>query len=200
MASHAHLDEYTAQVAESRATGCLFFIGFGTIWVWMGLSATQHGSMISYGVVGVVSAGLLGMVVLLFRRAKELPQASVDSDFERRAKRMFAAVNIIQWVSIVTAVAILNLLHMPEYVVPAIAILVGLHLFPLAGSFRHRQHYVTGTLLLAVSLAALALLPRERVAGVAALGTGLVLLCSAAWTLVNGLGHNAPMGSANVRA
>jgi hypothetical protein len=200
MAPHAHLEEYTAQTAESRATGCLFFIGFGTIWMLMGLSATQRGSVISYGVVGLVSAALLGMVASLFRRAKDLPQAALDGDFERRAKRMFAAVNIIQWVSIVTAVAILNLLHMPEYVVPAIAIIVGLHLFPLAGSFRHRQHYVTGTLLLAVSLASLALLPRERVAGIAALGTGLVLLCSAAWTLVTGLGHNASMGSANARA
>jgi hypothetical protein len=200
MASHVHLDDYTAQTAESRATGCLFFIGFGTVWTLMGLSATQHGSLVSYGVAGLVSAALLGMVVMLFRRAKELPHAAADSDYELRAKRMFAAVNIIQWVSIVTAVAILNLLHMPEYVVPAIAIIVGLHLFPLAGSFRHRQHYVTGTLLLVVSLVSLALLPRGRVAGVAALGTGVVLLCSAAWTLVTGLGHNASMGSANARA
>jgi hypothetical protein len=192
--------EYTGQVVRSRATGCLFFIGFGTIWMWMGLGATQHGSPLTYSAVGAVSAALLAIVALLFRRARELPQADHDSDYERRSKRMFTAVNIIQWVSIVTAVSILNLLHMPEYIVPAIAIIVGLHLYPLAGSFRHRQHYVTGTLLLVCSLAALALEPRERVAGVAALGTGLVLLASAAWTLVTCLTHDAPVGSANARA
>ena len=179
--------------------GCLFFIGFGTVWALMGLAATQHGSAAAYAAVGAVSVALLAMVALLFRRARELPQAASSSDYERRAKRMFTAVNIIQWVSIVTAVAILNLLHMPEYIVPAIAIIVGLHLFPLAGSFRHRQHYVTGTLLLAWSLGSLALLPRDRVAGVAALGTGLVLLGSAAWTLVTCLAHDAPIGSASAR-
>jgi hypothetical protein len=200
MTATVQTEEYVAQTARSRATGCLFFIGFGTIWMLMGLGATQHGSPLTYTAVGVVSAGLLAMVAMLFRRARELPEGTADSDFELRAKKMFAAVNIIQWVSIVTAVSILNLLHMPEYIVPAIAILVGLHLFPLAGSFRHRQHYVTGTLLLVWSMGALAIEPRERVAGVAALGTGLVLLVSAAWTLVTCLIHDAPIGSANARA
>ena len=102
-----------------------------------------------------------------------------------RAQRMFTAVNIIQWVSIATAVAILSLLHTPEYIVAAISIIVGLHLLPLARSLRHAQHYVTGALLIAWPLGCLALLPRPLVSGVCALGIGVVLLLSAVATLLH---------------
>ncbi len=159
-----------------------------------------HGSVRNYAAVGGVCVGLLAMVVLLLRRAKDLPLAAENSDYELRSKRMFAAVNIIQWVSIGTAVTILGMLHMPEYIIPAIAIIVALHLFPLAGSFRHRQHYVTGALLLVWSLGVLAVLPRDRVPGIGAVGTGVILLASAAWTLVTYLGADTEIGSAKARA
>ncbi len=200
MAEQVHLAEQTAQAARGRAYGCLFFIGFGTIWMCTGLAAAKHGSAGAYGAVGAVAVGLLAMVALLFRKAHDLPMAPPDSDFERRSRRMFKAVNIIQWVSIATAVVILGMLHMTEYLVPAIAIIVGLHLFPLAESFRHRQHYWTGGLLLAWSCGTLALLPGERVPSVGALGTGAILLGSAAWTLLLNLGTDAAIGSNNVRA
>jgi hypothetical protein len=200
MAEQAHLAEQTAQAARGRAYGCLFFIGFGTVWMCTGLAAAKHGSAGTYGAAGLVAVCLLAMVALLFRRAHYLPMAAADSDFERRSRLMFRAVNIIQWVSIATAVAILNMLHMTEYVVPAIAILVSLHLFPLAETFRHRQHYWTGVLLLAWSCGTLALMPRERIPGVGAIGTGAILLGSAAWTLVLNLGADAAIGPNNVRA
>ena len=75
---------------------------------------------------------------------------------------------------------------MPEYIAAAVSMLVGLHLFPLAGTFRNRQHYVTGSLLLLWPMGCLLLLSRARVSGVCAIGVGSVLLlsaaCSVAWT------------------
>lgn len=173
---------------RGRAYGCLFFIGFGSAWIFSGLAATHHMTRVLAVVAGVVCAALLVATLLLLRRAKDLPAASLDSEDAQRATRMFRAVNIIQWVSIGTAIVILQMVHMPQYVVPAIAIIVGLHLFPLAGSFHNRQHYVTGWLLILWSLGCLALLPADRVAGIAALGTGVVLLVSAAVMLWRNLG------------
>jgi hypothetical protein len=200
MAEQVHLAEQTAQAARGRAYGCLFFIGFGTIWMCTGLAAAKHGSAGAYGAVGAVAVCLLALVALLLRKAHDLPTAPLDSDFERRSRLMFRAVNIIQWVSIATAVVILSMLHMPEYIVSAIAIIVALHLFPLAETFRHRQHYWTGALLLVWSCGTLALMSKERVAGVGAIGTGAIMLGSAAWTLVLNLGADAAVGSNNVRA
>ena len=183
----------SAAQVRSRAYGCLFFIGFGAIWIFTGLNDTHHRSPAMMVFAGAACVLLLALTLLLLRRANVLPAAHPDSDDERRAQRMFRAVNIIQWVSVGTAIAILDLLAMPEYIVPAIAIIVGLHLFPLAGSFHNRQHYVTGSLLIGWSLGCLALLSRERVPGITALGTGTVLLVSAAVTLGKNFAASAAM-------
>ena len=169
--------------AHSRATGALFFVGFGAVWVSTGLAQAHRGSAAAFSSVAAVSVLLLAAVGQLMRRSHDLPATALSVEEQVRQQRMFTAVNIIQWVSIATAVAILGLLHMPEYVVPAISILVGLHLFPLAGSFRNRGHYVTGALLLLWPLGCLLLLPRNRVSSICAMGVGVTLLLSAAATL-----------------
>ena len=177
----------TREQAHSRATGALFFVGFGSVWMATGLAQAHRqtaGSMVALGFISVL---LLAGISQAMRRSRDLPDAPMSPEEQVRVQRMFTAVNIIQWVSIATAVAVLSLLNMPEYIVPAISMLVGLHLFPLAGSFGNRQHYVTGTLLLLWPLVCLALLSRARVSGVCAMGVGAVLLVSAAVTLARTL-------------
>ena len=169
--------------AHSRATGALFFVGFGAVWIATGLAQTHRASAGVLVFLAIVTLLLLVATGQLMRRSHDLPPTDLPLEELVRAHRMFTAVNIIQWVSIATAVTILGLLHMPEYAVPAISMLVGLHLFPLAASFGNRQHYVTGSLLLLWSLGCLALLPRPRVSGVCAVGVGLMLLLSAAFSL-----------------
>jgi hypothetical protein len=173
----------TREQAHGRATGALFFVGFGSVWIATGLAQMHHASAVVLVPLALISILLLIAVSQAMRRSRSLPAAELSAEEQVRTDRMFTAVNIIQWVSIATAVAVLGLLHMPEYIVAAIAIIVGLHLFPLAGSFRNRQHYITGALLLLWPLGCLALLPRARVSGVCGLGVGLVLLVSAAVTL-----------------
>lgn len=173
----------TREEAHSRATGALFFVGFGAVWMATGFAQTHHSSAGALIALGIASVLLLLGVHHLMRRSADLPAAQISAEEQVRTQRMFTAVNIIQWVSLATAVAILGLLHMPEYIVPAISVLVGLHLFPLASSFDHRQHYLTGALLVLWPLGCLALLPRHRVSGVCAAGAGTVLLLSAAITL-----------------
>ena len=173
----------TEEQAHSRATGALFFVGFGTVWVSIGLEQAHRGSVAALS--SVAAAGILLVVVItrLMRRSRELPSTEISPEEQVRQQRMFTAVNIIQWVSVGTAVAVLSLLHMPEYTVPAISMLVGLHLLPLAGSFQNRQHYLTGAVLLLWPLGCLALLPRSHVSSTCAIGVGLVLMLSAAGSL-----------------
>ncbi len=174
----------SGEQVRSRATGALFFLGFGSFWVFTGLVQTHQSSRTGFTLLGLVSGLLLVLTIRLMRRARNLPSAGEDPELRARARRMFNAVNIIQWVSIGTALVILNLLRLPAYIVPAIAIIVGLHLFPLAAAFRYRAHYATGTLLLLWPAGCLAMLPRDQVSGVCALGVGAILLGSAALTLL----------------
>jgi hypothetical protein len=199
MDNGSHHGGATAGQVRGRAIGALFFVGFGQLWLALGLRATPFAGARAQSLCLAVSFVLLLTAFNLMRRAKYLPEGDEGSDAELRSRLMFRAVNIIQWVSVATAVSILGILHMPEYVVTAISIIVGLHLFPLAESFRNRQHYVTGALLMAWPLGCLALLPRSRVADATALGAGVVLLLSAASTLVRNLWvwrlNDGPMGA-----
>lgn len=168
---------------NGRAVGALFFIGFGAVWMFAGLRSVHHASRTALVALALASVVLLVCTALLMRRAATLAELSGSPEEEIRAERMFTAVNIIQWVSVATAIAILNILRLPVYIAPAVAIIVGLHLFPLAGAFHNRQHYVTGSLLVAWPLGCMALLPRERVSGTCATGVGFILLLSASVSL-----------------
>ncbi|AFL86475.1 hypothetical protein Terro_0124 [Terriglobus roseus DSM 18391] len=178
----------TAGQARGRAMGALFFVGFGELWLLLGLGSVAGAHRVAQMVAVVVGVVCLVAALGLLRRAKALPAGVPDAVEDERARRMFRAVNIIQWVSVGTAVAILSILHLREYVVTAIAVIVGLHLFPLAGTFRNPQHYVTGALLVLWPLGCLALLPRGQVSGVTALGAGVILMLSAIATLARNVG------------
>ena len=173
----------TRDGVQNRATGAFFLVGFGSVWTAAGCAQTHHGSAASWAALAAVCVCLLTWVNYLMRQSHDLPPAEPTAEEQVRMQRMFTAVNIILWVSVATAVSVLGLLHMPEYIVPAISMLVGLHLLPLAGAFRNQGHYLTGALLLGWPLCCLALLPRLRVSGVCASGAGALLLLSAAMTL-----------------
>ena len=83
------------------------------------------------------------------------------------------------------AVILLGIFHLPEFIVPAIAPIVGLHLFRLARVFRYPIHYVTGTLLVLWSAGLVLTPPQEKLPSVGALGTAAILLVSAAYNLTS---------------
>jgi len=97
--------------------------------------------------------------------------------------RTFNRVNTIQWIAIPVAIVFLNIFHRADLIVPAIATIVGVHLFPLARLFRYSLHYVTGASLVVWSAASVFLLRRESIASIGALGTAAILLLSAVYTL-----------------
>ena len=82
----------------------------------------------------------------------------------------------------VAAAILLTIFHLQLFIVPAIATIVGLHLFPLARVFHYPLHYVTGALLLLWSAGVVLALPQEKLPSVGALGTAAILLVNAAYT------------------
>ena len=184
----------TSEGVRRGATGALFSLGFGSVWIDVGLLQTHHASLRAVLLLVLVGVCMAIASLWLLRRSRDLPPGHMPHEAEQRARRMVTAVNIIQWVSIGTAVAILSLLHLAEYVSPAIAILVGLHLLPLAEVLRSVQHYITAALLLMWAGGCLLFAPALQVSGMSALGVGVILLGSAAATLarhIGGVRHSA---------
>jgi hypothetical protein len=176
----------TLQAISGRATGVLFFAGFGALWLCAGLSAMHRLNAATF--VFAVAAPLVSLVIpalMLLRRVPSTPPEAQDEERSRQYKRTFGRVNGIQWTAIILAVVLLNIFHQVAYIVPVIATIVGLHLFPLARLFQYRAHYVTGTLLVLWSIGTATLLSSQNIAGFGAVGTAIILLISAAYTLVS---------------
>jgi hypothetical protein len=169
----------TANQLSGRATGSLFFTGFGTLWLTLGLYLRE---IVNAGYLIGISVGLailLLAVFWLFRQARRYPKMPEDP----ARKRAFHRINSIQWAAVIVVAFAFGRLHIDAYVLSAITAIVGIHLFPLAKLFRYPMHYVTGAALVAWASASVLLVPAEHLQGVTALGTGILLWISAATTL-----------------
>jgi hypothetical protein len=166
----------TANQIGGRATGALFFTGFGALWLVLGLYVREqlHGAAIAGLLLG---AAALLLASLLLPRVPEDPAVS----------RAFNRINAAQWIAVGVLAFALARLHLDAYIPTAVAAVVGLHLIPLARLFRNRLHYATGALLLAWAAGSALLTPSGELQGVTALGTGAILWLSAAVTLAMGL-------------
>jgi uncharacterized membrane protein YccF (DUF307 family) len=169
----------TANQLSGRATGSLFFTGFGTLWLTLGLYLREIVSAIFLTGISVGLAVLLLAVFWLFRQARRYPKMPEDA----ARNRAFRRINAIQWAAVIVVSVVFGRLHMDAYVLSAITAIVGIHLFPLAKLFRYPMHYVTGAALVAWASASILLVPAEHLQGVTALGTGILLWLSAATTL-----------------
>jgi hypothetical protein len=69
--------------------------------------------------------------------------------------RLVGIWSAVEGVAILLAVNLCRNLGAPDAVIPAIAIIVGLHFFPLARGIPVRLYYLTGTAMVAVGAAAL---------------------------------------------
>lgn len=174
----------TSEAISGRATGVLFFAGFGTLWLCTGLAAMHRLNLATGAAAAAILAGLVIPAVGVLKGASRVPRGNSDPEIEARMSRVFNRDNTIQWIAIPVVVVFLNIFHWTDLIVPAIATIVGLHLFPLARLFRYSMHYVTGALLVVWSAASVFLLRRENIASIGALGTAIILLLSAAYTLI----------------
>jgi hypothetical protein len=170
----------TANQLSGRAIGSLFSTGFGTLWLMLALYVRERLSIGAVVGVVLVAAGLTATALNLMRHARRFPRVPEDM----RVKRMFLWINGAQWLAIFLLLTTLNKLHLEVYDVTAIAAIVGVHVFPLAKLFRYKMHYATGAALLLWVAGTLFFVPAQRLQGMTALGTGVILWLSSAITLV----------------
>lgn len=169
----------SANQLSGRATGALFFAGFGALWIALALYALERIN------AATITGLLVGLAVLvlaalsLLRAAKRWPRVPDDP----AVGRVFAWINAAEWIAVAAVAFSFAKLHIDAYVMCAITAIVGLHLFPLARIFRYPAHYLSGTVLVVWAAASALLVPNEQLQGVSALGTGIILWLSATVTL-----------------
>ena len=169
----------SANQLNGRATGALFFTGFGALWLLLGLYVRGRLSAGTAVGVALIASGLGLSAFHLMREARRWPEKATDP---ARGKA-FARINTIQGMAAFGAAFVLGRMQLSAYIPAAVAAIVGLHLLPLARLFRYRPHAGTGLALVLWSLGTCLFVPIERLQGVAALGAGVILWVSAAITL-----------------
>ena len=109
------------------------------------------------------------------------PQQSVAS---RQIGRQFGWITAIEGAAILLAVIVLNVTRRPNYIASVIALVVGLHFFPLARLFGVSSYYATALLGCMIGIVGLRIsdpVLRNRVVG---LCFGLLLWVTSAAMLV----------------
>lgn len=82
----------------------------------------------------------------LTRKAQNLPnQPLADLDEEKKRGKRFGIILAAEGIGIFVAVNVVINLHHRELIVPAIALVVGLHFIPLAKVFKRKFDYYLGT-------------------------------------------------------
>ena len=172
-----------ASRAVSRCYGALIFRVFGAAWIVLALYAF---GWLSIG-AGAIIAGLVALyafVALRTRgRGKGAGKDAFPADEQRRNDRAFGWVNAVTWVSVFLVFQILPRVGHPDLAIPAVAIIVGLHFFPMPPLYRHRANLVTGALIVLWTILCIFASRGDTRIGCVAAGTGMILWMSAAWAL-----------------
>ena len=169
----------TANQLSGRATGSLFFNGFGALWLVLGLYASQRLDAAAAAVLLVCFSLLLFAGVQLIKESKRWPHIPNDP----AVGRAFGWINLVQWVAVFVVAFTLAKLNLSVYVMNAITLIVGLHMFPLARVFRYPMHNATGSALVAWAILSAFIVPTNQLQGIAALGTGIILWMAAGITI-----------------
>jgi len=169
--------------AVSRCYGALFFAVFGGAWLLLaayafGLLSKLEGVLVAAVVVLFVIAGMR-----LRRRGKDAGKDAVPAEGQRRNDRIFGIVNAVTWIMVFLVFLIFPRIGHEDLAIPAAALIVGLHFFPMPPLYRHTANLVTGACIAVWAIVCPMLFQGDRMIGSVAVGAGLALWVSAAWAL-----------------
>ncbi|MFD2209625.1 hypothetical protein ACFSMW_07870 [Virgibacillus halophilus] len=147
---------------SGTATGVLFMAFFGTAWAGIGIGGLQGwGNPWLPAIAVCIGLVLCSGGIHLLRASRNAPAVTSKSDMQYR-KRIglgFGITFTAEAVLIAAAGAILGAANHFEYFFPVMALIVGIHFFPLAHLFQVSGYYITGTLLCMLSLITFLLVP-----------------------------------------
>ncbi len=134
----------SASTLRSRAAGMFACAGFGSFWAMTALTnlpASLRGP--GYAITGAASLALLAAGIGLLRDARHAPPPdAAGAAARRRTARDFLLIFVAEIVAMNIAAQLLAGSHM-AYLMPVIAIIVGIHFYPLAGLLRSPHYRIT---------------------------------------------------------
>ncbi|WP_042166505.1 hypothetical protein [Paenibacillus gorillae] len=134
---------------RGTASGVIFMAFFGTFWAYTGVMGLQGwGTSLLLSIAIAIGLALFLSASWLISASKKLTNQGSKSDprVSKMGKKFFF-IFAGEGVAIFISSILCNLLGRAELIPGIIAIIVGIHFFPLAPLFQVRLYYVTGALL-----------------------------------------------------
>jgi MFS family permease len=143
--------------------GSLVFVLLGSLWAVFGLwSLHGNGTLIFAVSLGLCAFLLFIVSIYSIRKVLRLPQDILSTERRERVariKRRFGLVNLLQGIAIGASFTLGFIFHLPDYIPPIVALIVGLHFIAIAPILQIRFDYIIGVLLCLLSLATVFMLP-----------------------------------------
>lgn len=179
--------ECVALTRNLRRRGTLVLSVFAVIWAFAGASGlASSGAALT---VEIIAVPLTAVAIVLAYRKGAAPSPRLVNLPDNWA-RAVGIVNVVEVAAVFAVIAASNAAGRPEFIPPAIALVVGLHFVPLARYYDQWQYKGTAVLLSVVAVVGFALiaagLSSESVRAVVGLGSAVVLWVSAYHVAVKG--------------
>jgi hypothetical protein len=132
------------------ANGVMFMTFFGALWSAIGIiGSNKLGAPWLLVLSGIVTLTLLIGAISLIGKARNMNHVTKPKEREMRNKvnRKFGMICGLEGLAILIASVLCNLFDRFEVFFPIMAIIVGVHFFPLARLFRENFYYGTGIVL-----------------------------------------------------
>ena len=145
----------------------MIFTIAGAIWGAIGVYSMK-GPEQRFLWIGLAIAALALLAAVFFLRSvvnkESAPPTPELASQEAKESRIFAIVNGAQGIAIFIAVQVWTNLHRPEFLVPTVAIIVGLHFLALGPFFRSRSHIVIGITMCLMAIIVMVVIPQSTAA------------------------------------
>ena len=170
--------------ALGRCHGAIFLSLFGGAWLL--LAAYAFGRLTALAALLIAAgAALFVMTAMRFRRrCGKIAEGAFPDGERRRNDRIFGIVNAVTWISVALVFQLLPRLGYKDLAFPAVALLVGLHFFPMPPLYRHPANLVVGACMVVWAILCPLLFHGDRMIGFVASGAGFVLWVGAASALM----------------
>lgn len=184
-----------AAAVKGIATGLVMMAVFTLIWAsiaYHGLAASNY--WVALLVFPVFSVLFIVNAVKLFKIAEYYPKLKSEEELAegKRIGKWFGIIFGAEGLGIFIAVNVVINLGYPQLVIPVIALVVGLHFYPLAKVFKRTLDYYLATWSTIVAVLAIVLTLNKTLSetgGFAFTGVGIAIAttCYGLYMIVNGL-------------
>ena len=148
---------------EKSLSGAMIFTIAGAIWGAIGVYSMKGPEQKFLWIgLAIATLALLGAEFFLISIVNKgsAPLTPELAAREAKESRIFTIVNGVQGVAIFIAVQVWSNLHKPEFLIPTVAIIVGLHFLVLGPFFRSRSHTVIGITMCLMAITVMVVIPQ----------------------------------------